>query len=60
MEFASSSSLGFKKMQVVFVTEVFVELGFVAFEDGRLVVKKCDGKELSNSKIYSAVEALKD
>ena len=42
------------------MTEVFVELGFVAFEDGRLIVKKCDGKELSNSKIYSAVKALKD
>ena len=60
VEYALVSRLGLKKMQVVFVTEVFVELGFVAFEDGRLIVKKCDGKELSNSKIYSAVKALKD
>ncbi len=60
VDFALKYPLGHKKMQVVFVIEVFVELGIFSFQRGFLRYDSNVKSSLSASKIYTEVEKLKN
>ena len=58
VEFASKCSFGYHKMQIIFVLEVFIELGIFYFNKGNLRYNPTIKTNLESSKIYSEVEKL--
>lgn len=53
-------ALGFDKCDFIFALTVFLQLGLVAFEDGRLTVYRGVKAELTDSSVYRKVCALKE
>ena len=53
-------ALGFEKFQFMFAVTVFVELGLVAFENGRLTVYRGVKAELTDSPVYRRVQQLQE
>lgn len=58
-EFAAKCPLGYHKMQIIFVLEVFIELGIFYFNKGNLRYNPTVKTNLEASKIYTEVEKLK-
>ena len=52
--------LGFNKCEFIFAVTVFLQLGLVAFEDGKLTVYRGVKTELTDSPVYCKVCALKE
>ena len=52
--------LGFDKCEFIFAVTVFLQLGLVAFEDGKLTVYRGVKSELTDSSVYRKVCALKE
>ncbi|MBR4942768.1 MAG: single-stranded-DNA-specific exonuclease RecJ, partial [Clostridia bacterium] len=50
--------LGFNKMQFIFALNVFVELGFVSFDEGSLTIYRGVKAELTDSAVYRLVCGL--
>ena len=59
VDFALKVDLGVSKMQLVFVMEVFVELGIFYFNKGVLRYNDAIKTNLNSSRIYEEVEKLK-
>ncbi|MBP5177585.1 MAG: single-stranded-DNA-specific exonuclease RecJ [Clostridia bacterium] len=59
VDFALKCDLGYHKMQVIFILEVFIELGIFYFNKGFLRFNPTIKTNLDSSKIYTEVERLK-
>ena len=59
MDFALKADIDCSKMQLVFVMEVFIELGIFYFNKGVLRYNDSIKTSLDSSRIYEEVEKLK-